>query len=188
MNTLNQLVIPKKSERTSTAQLKRQYEFYQQMKIEEIQKLSEGKMISRITSEANWLVRSKYASCVELGIHIRIGDICFVDFGDEAYLYESGYQHFAVILSFCHGKAFVIPMTSNPMMVHQAYDEQKTPEGKKHLMRIGLIEGMTKESVLFLNDGKFINTARIIDVKANINKNSELFQEIKKRLKECMKF
>ncbi len=188
MNTLNQLVIPKKGEKTTLEQLKKQYEFYQQMKIEEVGTLSEGKMISRITSEANWLVRSKYSSCVELGINIRIGDICFVDFGEQSYLYESGFQHFAVILSFCHGKAFVVPMTSNPIMVNQAYDEQETPEGKRHLMRIGLVEGMAKESVLFLNDGKFINTARIIDVKANINKNSTLFLEIKKRLKECMKF
>lgn len=103
-------------------------------------------------------------------------------------MHESGFQHFAVIISFCHGKAFVVPMTSNPTMYNQAYDHQMTPDGKKHLMRIGMIEGMAKESVLFLNDGKFINTARIIDVKANINKNSRLFQEIKKRLKECMKF
>ena len=174
MNTLNQLVLPKQDEKTSVEQLEKQYAFYQQMKINEVKKLSEGKMIRRITSEANWVLRSKYASCLE--------------FGDESYLYEVGFQHFGIILSFCHGKAFVIPMTSNPEMVNQAYDIQKRPNGKKHLMGIGLIPGMAKESVLFLNDGKFINTARIIDVKANINKNSALFQEIKKRLKECMKF
>ena len=188
MNTLNQLVLPQKGEKTNLDQLEKQYAFYQQMKIEELKKLSEGKMISRITSEANWLLRSKYASCLDLGVNIRVGDICFVDFGDDSYIYEVGFQHFAIILSFCHGKAFVIPMTSNPTMVSQAYDYQNRPNGKKHLMGIGLIPGMTKESVLFLNDGKFINTARIIDVKANINKNSELFQEIKKRLKECTKF
>ncbi len=188
MNTLNQLVLPKQDEKTSVEQLEKQYAFYQQMKINEVKKLSEGKMIRRITSEANWVLRSKYASCLEFGVNIRVGDICFIDFGDESYLYEVGFQHFGIILSFCHGKAFVIPMTSNPEMVNQAYDIQKRPNGKKHLMGIGLIPGMAKESVLFLNDGKFINTARIIDVKANINKNSALFQEIKKRLKECMKF
>ena len=53
-------------------------------------------------------------------------------------------------------------------------------------MRIGLIEGMKKESVLFLNDCKYINTARIIDVKATIPENSALFGRIVRRVKECL--
>ena len=54
-------------------------------------------------------------------------------------------------------------------------------------MRLGKIEGMNKESVLFLNDAKWINTARIIDVKAHIERNEELFINIKKRMMECLK-
>lgn len=187
MDKLNQLILPKNDGKMNVRQLEKQYAFYQRMRYEEVIRLDEGKMICRITSEANRLIRSKCASCAELGIRIREGDICFIDFGD-AYLYESGYQHFGLIVSLCHGKALVVPMTSNTEMIKAAYDPITTPQGKRHLMRIGLIKGMARESVLFLNDAKFINTARIIDVKAKINRQSPLFQEIKNRLKECMRF
>lgn len=53
-------------------------------------------------------------------------------------------------------------------------------------MRLGKIKGMNKESVLFINDAKWINTARIIDIKAHLDKNSELFKDIKERVKDCL--
>ena len=77
-------------------------------------------------------------------------------------------------------------MTSNPATYKMAYDPVECPNGRRHLMRIGLIEGMKKESVLFLNDCKYINTARIIDVKATIPENSALFRHIVNRVKECL--
>ena len=46
----------------------------------------------------------------------------------------------------------------------------------------GLINGLIRESVLFLNDAKFINSARIIDKKAYISPYSPLFRKIKNRL------
>lgn len=49
-------------------------------------------------------------------------------------------------------------------------------------MRIGALPGMAKPSVLFLNDMKFINTARVIDVKAHMDENSVLFLRVKTRL------
>ena len=77
-------------------------------------------------------------------------------------------------------------MTSNPNTYKQAYDAEKLPNGKKHLMQIGLIKGLNKDSVLFLNDCKYINSARIIDVKANIDINTELYKNIQKRIMECL--
>ena len=38
---------------------------------------------------------------------------------------------------------------------------------------------MKNDTVLFLNDVKFINPARVIDVKGHISKNSHLFAYIK---------
>ena len=60
----------------------------------------------------------------------------------------------------------------------KAYDEKDNPEGLKHLYRLGTVEGLYKESVLFLNDGKYINTARIIDIKGRIDPESERFKRI----------
>lgn len=134
--------------------------------------------IPRFVSEENLRTRRNLLSCNSQGVDIRIGDICYVDFG-EAYINEIGFQHFALILNIYHGKAFVVPMSGNKNAYLQAYDK-KNPTGKKHLMRLGKQKGMNKESVLFLNDSKWINTARIIDVKSHISKNGALFKEIKK--------
>ncbi|MBR5004955.1 MAG: hypothetical protein IKY14_05810, partial [Erysipelotrichaceae bacterium] len=123
--------------------------------------------------------------CDQLGVKIQVGDICYIDFG-QAYLNEAGFQHFGLILKIFNGKAFVVPMTSNPETYAQAYDEKNNVHGKQHLMRIGRIQGLYRESVLFLNDCKYINTARIIDVKARIPKESLLFEKITQRVIQCL--
>ncbi len=138
-----------------------------------------------MVSEANWLMRNQALSCDELGVQIRVGDICYIDFG-QAYINEAGFQHFGLILSIYQKKAFVIPMTSNPHQYRTAYDPLYNDAGKKHLMKIGLVAGMNRPSVLFLNDCKYINTARIIDVKAYIHPSSMLFSKITKRVQEII--
>ena len=72
-------------------------------------------------------------------------------------------------------------MTSNPQTYRKAFTNEGT-----YLFPLGTIEGLYKESVLFLNDAKFINTARIIDVKAHIPVDSEMFLKIKSKLKNLI--
>ena len=136
-------------------------------------------------SEANWKERNLLSSSSEFGIHARKGDICYMDFG-QAYLNEIGFQHFAIIMSIYNLKALCIPMTSNIKTLESAYDPKRNPYGKKHLMKIGKIEGMAKPSVLFLNDVKYVNTARIIDVKAHLDPDSKLFHDIQQRMLHLM--
>ncbi len=118
-----------------------------------------------LISEANWFIRCKCESADDLGVTVKEGDICYMDF-----------------VSLCRRKALVVPMTSNPVQYKHAYDPVENPRGRKHLMRIGQIEGLNKPSVLFLNDMKFVNTARVIDVKAHISTESALFAQIQERL------
>ena len=136
-------------------------------------------------SHSNFLDRSNLLSCEQLSVRVRPGDICFIDFGC-AYRNEAGYQHFGIVLSIVHSKAFVVPMTSNPSTFAQAYDEILAPNGKRHLMRIGKQKGMHKESVLFLNDCKFINTSRIIEIKGHLDRDGILFKQIADRIRECL--
>ncbi|MDD5881130.1 MAG: hypothetical protein PUG17_10025 [Stecheria intestinalis] len=131
-------------------------------------------------SEANWVLRNQYQSGEEIGVRIDPGDICYMDFG-QAYLNEMGYQHFGLCMNICRRKAFIIPMTSNPVHYAEAYDEVRNPCGKIHLMQIGKPEGLNKPSVLYMNDARYINTARVIEVKAHIPTDSELFREIRMR-------
>ena len=134
-----------------------------------------------LISEANWIVRGRCRSGEDLGINLVSGDICYLDYG-QAYLNEAGYQHFGLVITVYSHKALIVPMTSNKVQYSSAYDEKDNPKGKKHLMRIGLVPGLNKPSVLFLNDMKFINTARVIDVKAHIDVDSALFLKVKARL------
>ena len=136
-------------------------------------------------SEANWKERNLFSSSQDFGVEVKKGDICYMDFG-QAYLNEIAFQHFAIVMSIYNLKALCIPMTSNSETFENAYDPELNPYGKKHLMKIGQIEGMSKPSVLFLNDTKYVNTARIIDVKAHLDPDSQLFQNIQKRMIDLM--
>jgi hypothetical protein len=113
---------------------------------------------------------------------LSIGDVAYIDFG-HAYLHEAGYQHFGLVLSVVNGKVFVVPMTSNPNAYAQAYDGCSNPTGKKHLMRVGLLSGLNRPSVLFLNDSKFISPSRIIEIKGHLSVTDPLFADITHRVR-----
>ncbi|MDO4465602.1 MAG: hypothetical protein Q4C49_01175 [Bacillota bacterium] len=106
--------------------------------------------------------------------YIEEGDICYIDFGN-AYINEAGYLHFGLVLSLNNRKAFVVPMTSNEKTVSASVY-------KDHLFPFPKVEGLNKKSALFLNDAKWINTARIIDVKAHIDPMSALFLKIQQSI------
>ncbi|MEG0076609.1 hypothetical protein [Anaerorhabdus sp.] len=89
-----------------------------------------------LISDANWAIRGKTLSCQEMGIRIRPGDICYIDYG-QAYLNEIGFQHFGLVIRIYQQKAFVVPMTSNEVQYNSAYDPINNPSGKRHLMRLG---------------------------------------------------
>ena len=135
-------------------------------------------------SMVNHLNNHEMHNCNERGVDIRVGDVCYIDFGN-AFIEEIGFQHFGIIMSICRNKAFVVPMSGNKKAYAQAYDKNN-PNGKKHLMRLNKIGSMNKHSVLFINDSKWINTARIIDVKGHLKRNSQLFHEIMERVKDMI--
>lgn len=156
------------------------WQWFMEEKKNEYANISYKEGIQRLVSEKNYTTRRNVSSAKSLGLSIVPGDICYTDFG-QAYLYEAGYQHFGLVLSIVHFKALIIPMTSNP----NTYQKSLKQEGT-YLFPLGSIDGLYKESVLFLNDAKFINTARIIDVKAHLSVTSPLFLEIKDRFKNLV--
>lgn len=123
----------------------------------------------------NRIKRMELWSSNALNIDIRIGDICYLEYG-QAFMNEAGYQHFGLVVSVYNYKLLVIPMTSNAATIRQA--QNVTHDGKKHLYYIGKVAGLNKPSVLFLNDCKFVNSSRIIACKARICPQSKMFKEI----------
>lgn len=147
--------------------------------------LSREELSARLVSACNWEERHGYSSGAQIGVQVLPGDICFLDYG-RGYLREAGYQHFGLVMSVCAGKAFVVPMTSNPRTYAKAYDPRRNPQGQRCLYALGEVEGLNRLSVLFLNDAKFINTARVIEVKAHLKTSGWKYREIACRLKECL--
>lgn len=131
-------------------------------------------VMKKLISEENYRTRKDFVHCGQFGLKINVGDVCYIDYGAEAYIQETGFQHFGIIIATSKSKALVIPMTSNSRTYEKAVEDYHD-----ELFAIPFIEGLCKPSVLFLNDAKFINTSRIIDIKSHIDKNSELFQDIK---------
>lgn len=148
-----------------------------------IQRQSPKDAVKILLSTQNYLRRGSLKTNETLPL--SAGDVCYIDFG-QAYLNEAGYQHFGLILSMMNGKAFVVPMTSNPITYEQAYDKQTNPQGKLHLMRVGQPQGLNKPSVLFINDAKYINTTRIIEVKGHLDIQGVLFEKIRRRVFRCI--
>ncbi len=146
--------------------------------------ISNSEIFDYLVSKINYSQRKHLDSCEKLGVHIRVGDICYIDYG-MAYLYEIGYLHFGLVLSMRHGKAFVVPVSGSQRAYRQAYSKEN-PRGKRHMMRLGKVEGLAKPSVLYINDAKWINTARVIDVKAHIQVQDALFKEIKQHTIEMI--
>ncbi len=129
--------------------------------------------VSEVLSELNYQKRHRMAGASETGVWVKTGDICYIDFGN-AYLNEVGNMHFGLILTIRHRKAFVLPLCSKGSVY------------KPHLVALGKLEGLAKESYVLLNDAKFINTARIIDVKGHLPPHSLQFKKIQDKLMQYL--
>ncbi|MBR4456868.1 MAG: type II toxin-antitoxin system PemK/MazF family toxin [Solobacterium sp.] len=135
-------------------------------------------IVPNMRSEAMWVLRGRCCSGEEVGVEVKRGDVCWMDYG-QTFLYEMGYQHFGLVLSLCNKKALIVPLTSN----RHAYEKAGDPSHPcPHLMRIGQLEGLHRPSTLFLNDLRFVNTARILEIRAHLDPDSELFQLILSRI------
>ena len=147
--------------------------------------LMPGKVGRCMISQENWIDRGSMACGEQAGVKVKVGDICWMEYG-QAYLNEMGFQHFGLIIGILAHKALVIPLTSNESAYERAYDPVENPAGNRRLMRIGLVEGLRKNSTLYLNDMKFLNTARMFEVRAHLEADDPLFLEVKDRMKEML--
>ena len=145
---------------------------------EMLKSLDEREVYDYMISKMNYCQRKKMVSSLDVGMYLTIGDICYIDYG-MAYLWETGYQHFGLILSIRNGKAFVVPVSGSMRAVSGA-------DKRSHVMHLGMIEGMNKPSILYINDAKWINTARILDIKAHLDHKSQLFLDIKQNVREMI--
>jgi hypothetical protein len=132
--------------------------------------------LQQIKMECVSLINRNQRQSLKLDQSLKIGDVCYIDYG-PMYRYEAGYQHFGIILKLSHYKAFVVPLTSNTQPHHI---------DKDHVFKLGPIQGLTKHSICFLNDAKFINTSRIIDVYGHLSMSDERFLQLRRKVFETI--
>ena len=124
-----------------------------------------GSLISEINFKSNAKKSSVFSENVKMDL--SAGDVCLIDFGKQ-YTYECSYVHLGLVIGFSQKKLFVVPMTSNKKTLGKA--EEQTSDHLAVLLESDLAEGhIDKNSVLFLNDARFINSARIIEKVGHID-------------------
>ena len=157
---------------------------YLKEQTQQVYELEICEAIDNLVSRVNYLERIDLKSNLETGVDICVGDICYIDFG-ETRLHEVGYQHMGLVLSIMNRKIFVVPFTGNQLKFVEAQSIDN-PIGKRHLIQIPKLKGLTKKSVAIINDAKWINSARVIDVKSHLHPESDLFQFIKQKVKDII--
>jgi hypothetical protein len=150
---------------------------------EHIRSLKEEESLRLMVSTQNYIKRSQWLKNPDL--NVEVGDLCFIDYGN-AYRLEAGYQHFGLVMAKSYGKLFVVPMSSNEQNVSSAYDQKLNPYGKKHLFRFDKSCGLKKDSVLFLNDAKFISASRVIERLGHLEVESVRFRQILLRIQQIL--
>ena len=142
-----------------------------------LNEMSPEEQFDYMISKMNYCRRKHALSCLEFNVLIDVGDICYIDYGNS-YINETGYLHFGLILALNHGKAFVVPITGS--------NNRLMEKDVEHVYKLGKVKGMKKICMCYLNDAKWINTSRIIDVKSHLPVLSKSFKEIKEKVIENM--
>lgn len=147
------------------------WEEYQKQEKMQLKKLSTGEAMDYIKSHLNFFERKE--EVIYRNEEIKIGDICYIDYGIN-YKQECGYFHMGLIIDIKQYEYLILPMTSNVKAFEKAVFWKKS-----NLLPLPHVDHIEKNTTIFLNDARFINSARIIMKVSNIEKNSAEFKHIK---------
>lgn len=102
------------------------WECYIEEKSMDYASLSVKEAIPRLVSEQNLRERRHAGSCGELGVDIRVGDICYIDFG-EAYIAGEAYELYKVGKEKIHKKF----LAENPEYLERVEELRKKASKKR---------------------------------------------------------
>ena len=145
------------------------------------EKLSESEMAMIINSLNRWITKKDYSDNRTYGI----GKIVQMEWGTN-FSPELSYKHPAVIVEEWKNTVLVIPTTSTPAKVQEAFHPVENPEGKWYYRKVGIEEGFAHDCALILNNAKIMSKARITSVSGsitgNLNDKENVFREIRKTM------
>ncbi len=154
--------------------------------IEHNHSLMQDELANIVLSMQNWILRRKFVSSKN---PVKVGDIFYADLGFN-YKPEYSYHHPVIILEEIGNMVMVVPVSTSPDNIKQAYHPVDNPNGTKYLRKVyGLDagtknDGFEKTGAVLLADIKTISQGRLIEKKgslSNISSKNSLFYDIKTR-------
>lgn len=152
--------------------------------IEENRSMKQDEAANFIMSMQNWLLRRSFSTNKE---PVAIGDIFYADLGIN-YKPEFSYHHPVIILEKIGGMYLVVPVSTTPDNITQAYHPVDNVTGSKMMRKVfgndmgTQSDGFEKTGAVLLTNVKAISAGRLISKKGHlkdINSEGSLFKEIK---------
>lgn len=127
---------------------------------------------STIISDANWIQKSstgEFCDNANKRILIEVGKMYYIDYG-KTFCGELSYFHYGLCIGKRDGKILIVPMRSGSDVFEKAYHPVNNPMGNRKYRQALIQEGFVKNSVLLINDTKYISAGRIDKESKIINK------------------
>lgn len=137
---------------------------------------------SILIAESNWMKRNhfkKYTPNENAPKKVLFGQVCTIDYG-KTYKGEIGYIHPGLCVGKKDEKYLIIPMTTGKTWRDTCYHPIHNPNMTKENRQCCITEGFDKDSVLLMNDAKFISGGRILELHEIIQ--PEILKEIQDQL------
>lgn len=145
------------------------------------ERLSESEMAMIISSLNRWITKKD----ISVNRSFGVGKIVQMEWGNN-FSPELSYKHPAVIIEEWANTVLVIPTTSTPSKVTDAYHPTDNPSGKWYYRKVGAAEGFAHDCALILNNAKILSKSRITSVSGiiagNLNDDNNVFREIRKTM------
>lgn len=110
---------------------------------------------------------------------VQKGEIYIADLGLNQ---ELAYCHPVLILDIIEDRVFVVPATTSPQKINDAFHPATNPGGLKRYRRVYRSDGFGVDSALMLQEARIISKGRLIDRKGLLNEDisssNSIFQEV----------
>ena len=127
-----------------------------------------------IMSLGNWVNRKEFKTCKQTP---RIGDVFYADLGN-AYKPEMAYPHPVLVIGEIGNHLMIIPVSSAPYSVANAYHPTTNPKGNKFARKVLVADGFDCDSALLISSVRTISGGRLLAFKSHIANNA-LLDEVK---------
>lgn len=145
------------------------------------ERLTESEMAMIISSLNRWVTKKDITANRSYGV----GKIVQMEWGNN-FSPELSYKHPAVIIEEWTNTVLVIPTTSTPAKVADAYHPIDNPSGEWYYRKVGVTEGFAHDCALILNNAKIMSKTRITSVSGsiagNLSDDNNVFREVRKTM------